>query len=422
MNIADRLNYLLETENFIQPDFHQAPFLQQEWEAILAGLLPLRRDQAIYLAELWKIPYAYLTDYNKTDIDIHRKLQSLQHDMLTNNKQAEVTLSDLSAPYAIPSLMQEVIFKLLQAVHFYKKNKLDNIEKLESEYFSYMLPNNRIMKESGVFQKALFYYYGFKYYYEGKREESFAYFERLLEMTGDKEEVISLIQNLTLIANENKEYDRAVDFAKRMEEFSLTNKVNRGLAIARNYLGVLYLLKENYPAAIYYFEKMEHLDLTPLMRSRMYHNLGLLYSKQERRGEAIEMFLESKDIKESNQLKEDLFLAYHSLARNYFLAKQQDDANHYLKLAYQTAGNEDEESLAKKAEAEMRKESDPKTAIELYEQALKYYEKVQFMSELDELYPVLAELYKKIGNRDMEILYKKRHQALHKSQKEAKHA
>ncbi|MFG6114122.1 tetratricopeptide repeat protein [Halobacillus sp. MO56] len=422
MNIGNRLNYLQKIKSFIAPDFQHGPIVEKEWDAILQCQLPLTEEQAAYLAEHWELPVNYLMDYGTTDIVIHRELQRLQHELLTNDDKAKQTLVQLGRTYAISSIMQETIFKLLQAVNYYKMNKPEEAEEIETGYLSFMLTGFNVLKETGVFQKALFYYYGFKYYYEGKKEESFSYFERLLEKTQDPEEVISLMQNLALIAKENKEYDRAINYMNRLEAFSLEHESNQGLAVARNYLGVLYLLKKNYPTAIHYFEKMKTLELKPLMRSRMYHNLGVLYGKQQCYIEAIKMFSESKKIKETNQMAEDLFLSYHALARNYFLIGKPAEADHYLTLAQQTAANEDEQSLAKMAEAEMIESSNPEAALHLYVQAVNYYEKVQFISELDDLYPALIRLYEQVGDKSMVSEFSQRYKSLHEKKDETKQA
>ncbi|SEA76489.1 Tetratricopeptide repeat-containing protein [Thalassobacillus cyri] len=422
MNIGNRLNYLQQTKNCIAPDFQHGPILEKEWEAILQGQLPLSGEQAAYLAEQWNLPVDYLVDYDATDIAIHRELQRIQHELLTNDDKAKQRLVQLGGTYAIPSIMQETIFKLLQAVNYYKINQPKDAEEIEEGYLSFMLPGFNVLKEIGVFQKALFYYYGFKYYYEGEKEESFSYFERILEKTQDTEEVISLMQNLSLIAKDSKEYDCAINYMNRLETFSSEHGSNRGLAIAWNYLGVLYLLKKNYPTAIQYFEKMKTLELNPLMQSRMYHNLGVLYGEKQYYHEAIKMFSKSKKVKESNQMTEDLFLSYHALARNYFLTGQPAEAKHYLTFAQQTAANEDERSLAKMAEAEMIKASYPKAAIDLYVQAVNYYEKVQFIGELDDLYPTLIRLFEQVGDPAMALEFRQRYQSLHVDKDESKHA
>ncbi|SEA76520.1 Tetratricopeptide repeat-containing protein [Thalassobacillus cyri] len=408
MNIGNRLHYLMKAHKRPAPDFSDGPILEVEWEQLLFGRLPLIESQAEYLADLWNIPVAYLEDYNEKDLTVFRKLQSLQHELLTNKEQASETIQTLDKPWALASLTQEVIFHLLKSIYLYKNNFKTEAEKIEADYLSYMLPDHNVLTESSAFQKALFYYYGVKYFYEGKQEESFAYFERLLEKTNDEDEVVSIMQNLALITMNNQDYDQAIAYMKRLNEFSLAQKNNRGLSIALNYLGVLHMLKESYPTAIQYFEKMQKLDLDPVTESRMQHNLGVLYYKLNKYQQALQKYRVALQLIEDHDLDEGLFDELHAIAKINFFLKNKEAADCYLEKARQAAGNEDEITLAKLLQAEMLAGENISRAILLYEEVIAYYEALQNKRKLEEIYPVVAELYSEKAKQ-----LKQKHEQLH---------
>ncbi|GGC85565.1 hypothetical protein GCM10007216_15360 [Thalassobacillus devorans] len=65
----------------------------------------------------------------------------------------------------------------------------------------------------------------------------------------------------------------------------------------------------------------------------------------------------------------------------------------------QAAADEWEEALVKQMQAEILEKSDIDRAIQAYEQLLNYHEAYQVKRKLDEVYPVLDELYKKRRNK-----------------------
>ncbi|WP_028784056.1 tetratricopeptide repeat protein [Thalassobacillus devorans] len=410
MNIGNRLNYIMKAHKRPAPDFSDEKIMEVEWEQLLSGRLPLTESQAEYLADLWQIPTAYFVDYNKKDLAVYRKLRSLQHELLTNQEQASQTIHSLDESWALSSLTQEVIFHLLKSIYLYKNNYKAEAEQIETDYLSFMLPDHNLLTESSAFQKALFYYYGVKYFYEGKQEESFGYFERLLEKTNNEDEVVSIMQNLALITMNNQDFDQAIAYMKRLHAFSLDHNNSRGLSIALNYLGVLYMLKESYPPAIHYFEKMRELDLDPVTESRMQHNLGVLYYKLHKYHQALEKYRAALQLIEEHELEEGHFNELHAIAKVNFILKNKETADEYLKKAKQAAVNEEEIALLTLLEAEMLASEDDniRTAIHLYEEVIAYYEARQNKRRLDELYPVVADLY----NKKAELL-KQKHEQLH---------
>ncbi|MFG6114123.1 tetratricopeptide repeat protein [Halobacillus sp. MO56] len=408
MNIGNRLNYLMKAHKRPAPDFSDGQIMEVEWEQILSGRLPLTQSQAAYLADVWQIPVAYLVDYNEKDLTAFRKLRSLQHELLTNKEQAAETIQSLDEPWAMSSLTQEVIFHLLKSIYLYKNNHIAEAKQIEADYLAYMLPDHNVLIESSAFQKALFYYYGVKYFYEGKKEDSFAYFERLLEKTSDVDEVVSIMQNLALITMNNHDYDHAIAYMKRLYEFSLAQKNNRGLTIALNYLGVLHMLKESYPTAIHYFEKMRKLDLDPVTESRMEHNLGVLYYKMKKYQKALEKYRVALQLTEDHELEEGLFIELHAIAKvNYFL-ENKEAADDYLEKAKKAAANEEEKTLATLLQAEMLASENISRAIHLYEEVIAYYEVQQNKRKLEEIYPAVAELYSEKAKQ-----LKQKHEQLH---------
>ncbi|MBM7551710.1 tetratricopeptide repeat protein [Thalassobacillus pellis] len=418
MNIGKRLRYLIHTYNKTEPDFKEGPVLAAEWSAILERKLPLRYEIASILANNWNVPIGYLTSYEQNDLSIHRELQALQHELLTNDSHAEERINKLDQPMSIHSIVQEVIFHLLKSVYHYKRNELAIASEIEQEYLSLMLPDYTIWKETIAFQRAFFYYFGVKYFYEGKTAESLQYFERLLEKTSDTDEVVSVMQNLALISKNTKEYDQSIVYMRDLAQYSRKHNHQRGLSIALNYLGVLHLLKESYPTSIYYFEKLNEMELDPLMQSRLYHNLGVLYGKQERFEEAIAMYEQAVVWRKAYNIEEEMFLSCHALARNHHLNGDEEKAHYYLNLANHQADNEEERMLAKMIEAQMQEDKHPEEAIRMYETIAT----CGIATILDDIYPVLIRLYTRIGQKEKASLYSRRYKELHIKMRKEKEA
>ncbi|MBM7551709.1 tetratricopeptide repeat protein [Thalassobacillus pellis] len=410
MNIGKRLTYLIETYNKIEPDLNTWPIPEVEWSAVLGKKLPLRHELAAILAEKWNVPIAYLTAYEQNDLTIHRELQQLQHELLTNDERAAQRMRDLDQPMSINSIVQEVIFHLLKAVYHYKENQLAKAAQIEKDYLAIMLPDRRMLKETVAFQRAYFYYFGVKYFFEGNAAESLDYFERLLEKSNDPDEVVSVMQNLALITKNNKDYDQAIHYMKELESFSRKLHHNRGLSVALNYLGVLHLLKGSYPTSIYYFEKLNEMELEPLMQARLYHNLGVLYGKQDRYEDAIAMYHQTIDWQTSRGFDDELFFSYHALARNYFHIGNHDQAARFLNKAKEIAKNEEENMLADMLDADILEEDNIQEAIAIYEKAADYFANLR---KLDEIYQKLIKLYEKNGDPNKAGKYEQLQHKLH---------
>ncbi|MFG6119262.1 tetratricopeptide repeat protein [Thalassobacillus sp. B23F22_16] len=395
MKIAKRLTRLIEIDRLPPLYLNKSIITEEEWEQILSGQLPLTSTQAAHLAEWWGVPVSYFTDYDKNDLVTFRQLQLLQHALLTNSSEAADIVDQLDQPWRLSDVTQEVIFHLLKSIHLYKRNQQQEAERIESDYLSIMLPAYNVLKESSVFQKALFYYYGVKYYSEGNREESFAYFERLLEKTKNPDEVISIMQNLTLILRDKKDYDQAIDYMKRLKAYSKEKESKRGLFVSWNLLGVLYMEKKLFPNAIYYFEKMGRLELDPSSESQRQHNLGILYCELKKYPKALDRYHEAIRIVEEHDLAEGLFHGYLSLADIYLLLNDISAADIYQQKAMRAAADDWEESLAKQMQAEIFERTDINRAIQVYEELIAYHETNQVKRKLDEIYPALSALYEK---------------------------
>ncbi|WP_085506212.1 tetratricopeptide repeat protein [Thalassobacillus devorans] len=410
MKIAKRLKRLIEIDRLPPPYLNKSIITEEEWEQILSGQLPLTAHQAVHLAEWWGVPVSYFNDYDKNDLVTFRQLQLLQHALLTNSSEAADIVEQLDQPWRLSDVTQEVIFHLLKSIHLYKRNQQQEAERIEKEYLLFMLPAYNVLKESSVFQKALFYYYGVKYYSEGNREESFAYFERLLEKTKNPDEVISIMQNLALILRDSKDYDLAIDYMKRLSEYSKAHKRTRGLSIAWNYLGVFYMWKEIYPKALQYFEQMGTLDLDPLTESRRQNNLAIIYKKTGKYTDALKGYRQAIRLQQEYNLKEGLFHGYINITNMYLALDDISAADMYRKKAIQEAADEWEESLAKQMQAKILERTDINRAITVYEELIAYYENHQIKRKLDEIYPVLAMLYEKKA-KQLQEKYERLHKA-----------
>ncbi|WP_028784057.1 tetratricopeptide repeat protein [Thalassobacillus devorans] len=422
MNIGKRVQYIMHYYHLESPNMKNGSILPEEWTAILQGRLPLRMEQAIHLAEYWNIPLTYLTDYDQTDIHIHRLLQDLQHELLTKHDPDETIIAGLMKPMSISSITQEIIFHLLKAVYHYKYKQFEQVKQIENEYLAFMLPDHNILKESAVFQRALFYFYGFKYFYEGKREESLAYFARLLDKTTDRDEIVSIIQNLSLILKENGEYDRVIHYMERLKRYSQEQEDEQAMSAALNYLGAIYIEKKAYRQAIHYFEQMKKLDLSPRLTSRLYHNLGVLYFKLDNFKQAIEMYETGKELKEAYGMKDGLFLSYHALFKVYHFHDDKPNAEKYFEKAHAYAKDEGEETLLLLAKAQTSESESPEQALQWYDQALDYYERHTIKGKLESIYPAAAKLAEQLGKYQKANEYQAGLEKLHNKNGDAKQA
>ncbi|MFG6114121.1 tetratricopeptide repeat protein [Halobacillus sp. MO56] len=422
MNIGNRVQYMMHSHNLQNPTGKNGPILPEEWTVIQEGRLPLSEEQANYLARFWKVPQAYLMKPYQIDIQIHRLLQDLQHELLIKHDPDESIIARLAEPMSIPSITQEIIFYLLKSVYHYKYKQFEQVKQIEHEYLAFMLPDHNILKESVVFQRALFYFYGFKYFYEGKREESFSYFDRLLEKTADRDEIVAIIQNLSLILKENGEYDRVIHYMKRLKRYSEEEQDGQVLAIALNYIGAMYIEKKAYRQAIHYFEQMKQLDLSPRLTARLYHNLGVLYFKLDNFKQAIEMYETGKEVKEDYGINDGLFLSYHALFKAYHFNNDQRNAARYLEKAQTHAQDESEETLLILAKAQTLETEAPEQALIWYEKALDYYERHHIKAKLETIYPAFAELAAQLGQYKKANDSQAKLEQLHNENSDAKQA
>lgn len=146
-----------------------------------------------------------------------------------------------------------------------------------------------------------YFYLGNNYYALSKFEKAKQVYIKLLELNPPDDIRLKVNLSLANIYDELKDYNKAIEFAKKVLTFDSKN-------VTGNYnMGIIYFNKGDIEMAMEYLLRIIHLNPSDEVLANTYYVLGNCYFKRENYGLAI------KQYEESIQLKPDFTEAFYNL-------------------------------------------------------------------------------------------------------------
>ncbi|WP_456276337.1 helix-turn-helix domain-containing protein [Bacillus sp. AK128] len=271
----------------------------------------------------------------KTEFD---RLHSIIRDR--DKEKAELKFNEIMSHF--PNLIEPEAY-LIKAL-FELRLAIMNRDKLKADTF-FIEVASHINYQSEWTAQYFYRYCGLYQYLYGSYQDSIEYYllaERYLEE--DKEEVYYHLalayHELDQISISTFYINRAIDIFIKKEKDELVT--NCKLLLGLNYIK----LCEYKKAKVYFNEILEHTSRTnSLLRGKVYHNLGLLYSEEGDSAKAIQYYFESLVTKEDNSSKTSTM---HLLATEYYKQKEFKLAFDWLEKGFENAvENQDQDYRVK---------------------------------------------------------------------------
>jgi TolA-binding protein len=243
----------------------------------------------------------------------------------------------------------------------------------------------KVVNTTSEYSDQAAYYYGVIAFEEGEDDLAAEYFEKVKAVRSLKK---SVTHYLTMIYHRKVDYDRMLELAGPAYE-TASGKEKPVLALM---IGDAYYQREQYSAALPYFEFYERFSRRSMKRADAYQ-VAYTYLQNENYKAAIPNFQQA--VGEEDELSQN---AYYHLGYCYLKTDQKKFASKAFASAYQLGFDSriSEDALFNYAKLTMEIASDPyNTAISALED---YIEKYPDSERVDEAYSFLANLYLSTNN------------------------
>lgn len=264
--------------------------------------------------------------YNLKDWDMFNKVSNT---LLKNSKNANDSIN-------------------LVKVFRFRGNYLKRIESYDSSYYYYLeaekiylkqnddLNRANILFNKGIVQHSVSDYLGAQL----SLTKAYAIFEN----SDEKDKLYGTLNQLGLVYNELKEYDKAIDFHNKalaiVREYKLQNQEHQE-AVCFNNLGYLFVKQKKYDQAINNFElALKDKDIKkddPLLYSLLIDNLAYSRLRTNNFKALPDLFFNSLKIRDSLQSKPEMILSNVHLSEYYGKIKDTAQSLRYINYALNIA-------------------------------------------------------------------------------------
>jgi len=390
-SIEKRIAYLRKSNNLSQKELGEEIYLTQSTVAKCESGISLCKSTLQEIAEKFEIPWSYFTPTEK-DPEIDSILDMAFGKLLNINIESLAEVFD-KEPYEL-EISQEVAFRLLQTVYYYKSNQLEKGDQLSENFIPLFIENAEQIKDNATLLK---YYYLYNYGLNFKNnalEECYNYCKLLSEMLTDNHQkgrcMVLMCQTL---------------FRRKFinEAWSLTNKTiefietfDKGVLLAGAYVTLSSILAtlKLYDEALEVLQKLENINesnnnLDAL--AVLFQHRGIIFSRKKEYQKAVEIheMAYSNAKYPHNQVKILI-----SLISCHLKTKNILEATKYLNIMNKQDLRNHEKMILMSLKCEISLYSDDvKTHKMLLKPVLKYFEENNYLADLKHIYSYLANYY-----------------------------
>jgi len=318
MNLANRLKKIRISQKMDRVTLAKGILSYSHLSNIELGRYEPSEEMLIALAKRLKVDEGYLLKYKEKDSQFEELLILLKALVDTNDlNQAESIIKNIIKDYpVIFSIYQETFFYLLISYFKYKSNRVNDALKLFELEVLPLLENINVEGLSSDFREVYYYIHGVNYFFKSDFYHSYQYFLRQMNLV--KTNLLKAIVNynvaLTLYKLNN--YHSAIKYAINALDLYLHERQWNKAADADNLLGALYLENQDLTNAEKHFlNAMEISNQYQLedLKSRILHNLGLIYIWKKDVNKSLEYFHMSLELKKKFNKKNSLLATYCSI-------------------------------------------------------------------------------------------------------------
>lgn len=364
---------------------------------IEGGHFVTSQDILALLAKRLAVPIDYLTHGHAIDKKITTLLH--QYEFILHENQPEESLSfrkthEKSFTY-IYSLQQELHFRLLRCLEFFKERKYKEFSQYYTETIVPCVEKESLTDFNTTIYEKYAYISGLYYYINANYQECIPLFISVLNMNKDPLLHAKLNFNIALAHFRLHHYNDSLEFVQKSKEHYLNLHKWRCTADCYNLIGTIFKSKNDFMNAEIYTRKGLHIlgDTDKFRQARLQHNLAIIYKKQGKLNEALEAIDSSLALKEIYD-PNHLFISYYGKLVILLEFKNENELEKNIELARNTCKIELEKIHLQVIEGKLYLLQNNYSKYEKYiQQSIDYYFKYEQWDDLKDLAEELAEYY-----------------------------
>ena len=289
--ITSRITFLRKEMNLSQEELSNKIYLSRTHIGNLeTGRHSLTDSTIEKFCEVFNVPEIYFKSVERND-EFDLLLKKAFEDLLYNKTEKLYELFEKKIYHL--EINQEVAFKLLQAVYYFKKNDFEKANKISENFISVFVKNVNLIKDEIVLLK---YYYLFCYeinFIENRLKDCYHYCKMISEITDDNYQKgrILVIQSQILFRNDFlnealKSINETIDFIESFDKGFL-------LASANVALSSLLISFKFYDEALVTLKKLENINKrieNEDISSALLQHRGIIFERRKEYLKAIENY------------------------------------------------------------------------------------------------------------------------------------
>jgi len=294
-------------------------------------------------------------------------------------------------PYEL-EISQEVAFRLLQTVYYYKSNQLEKGDRLSENFIPVFIENVEKIKDNTTFLK---YYYSYNYELNFKNnalEECYNYCKLLSEMLTDNHQkgrcLILMCQTLYRRKHVNEAWNsinKAIEFIETFDEGVLLS----GAYVTLSSVLVFFKLYDEALKVLQKIEDISKVNGNTNITATLFQHRGTIFLRKKDYQKAIENFEMAYSKVKYPQIKSSILI---SLISCHLKTKNILEATRYLDIMRDHELRDHEKKIVESFECQIGLYSDELEKSEL-RRVLKYFESNNYLTDLKYIYSYLADYY-----------------------------
>lgn len=344
MIIGKRIAKIRRSKRISQTDLSEGIISQSHLCNIEVGRYVPQENVLWSISERLEVPYQYLSSYQEKCSNLEEDLRQFKVHLETNIKKATTYLQLIESKYPfINHLEQEIKFYIYKCCYLIKIDKIQKAKKHFDEEFLQLVDEERIHELPSDIQEAYYYFKGVYGYYTGDYMESYHFYHELLTKQ-DSHSKANTLFNITLLLLKNYEYKKAVLFAKKALVSFKNQRRWRDVAALYNIIGVIHWETNDLNFAKNFLMKalkIANRHNYNFLKSKVYHNLGLIYKSKLNYRLAYHSFNKSLELKKEHNY-ENIHITYRSILQLLLENGKKDDVPRILQHAYEYSFTRDE--------------------------------------------------------------------------------
>ncbi len=313
MHIGKRLKELRNVRGMTQAKVSEDITSAPHYSNIEGGHFATSQDILVLLAKKLAVPIVYLTNGHVIDKEMTGLLK--QYEDILNEGRLDEALSfrethEKNFQY-IPSLNQELYFKLLRCLELFKVDEYEAFGKYYRDKILPIIDHDTLDDLIPPIQEKYVYISGLYHYMNKNYKDSIQFFDSVLKMNENPSLSARLSFNIALAYFRIHNYTKSFKYARESKDYYLNLNNWEKTAECYNLIGVLYKLKGDFVESEIFLYKGLHIlgDGHNRIKTKLLHNLALIHKDKGQHNVALEVINNCLFLKEKYD-SGDLFISY----------------------------------------------------------------------------------------------------------------